>query len=98
MPAATLNQCEHLLINGIGKALLGAGIDPLVFEMEEHLQIVIAMLTATEEKLKSAAVLLCQRLNLNDENAQMYVRAVVPQLSMWIGENVRSGNVENLFV
>ena len=98
LPAATLNQCEHLLINGIGKALLGAGIDPLVFEMEEHLQIVIAMLTATEEKLKSAAVLLCQRLNLNDENAQMYVRAVVPQLSMWIGENVRSGNVENLFV
>ena len=98
LPSATLNQCEHLLINGIGKALLGTGIDPLVFEMEEHLQIVIAMLTATEEKLKSAAVLLCQWLNLKDENAKMYVQAVIPQLSMWIGDNVRSGNVENLFV
>ena len=98
LPSATLNQCEHLLINGIGKALLGTGIDPLVFEMEEHLQIVIAMLTATEEKLKSAAVLLCQWLNLKDENAKMYVQAVIPQLSMWIDDNVRSGNVENLFV
>ena len=98
LPVGTLNQCEHLLINGIGKALLGTGIDPLVFEMEEQLQIVIAMLTATEEKLKSAAVLLCQWLNLKDENAKMYVQAVIPQLSMWIGDNVRSGNVENLFV
>ena len=37
LPAATLNQCEHLLINGIGKALLRTGIDPLVFETEEHM-------------------------------------------------------------
>ena len=98
LPSATLNQCEHLLINGIGKALLGTGIDPLVFEMEEHQQIVIAMLTATEEKLRSAAILLCQWINLKDENAKMYVQAVIPQLSMWIGDNVRPGNVENLFV
>ena len=98
LPSATLNQCEHLLINGIGKALLGSGLDQLTFEPEEHLQIVIAMLTATEEKLKSAAVLLCQQLNLNDENAKMYVHAVIPQLSMWIGDNMQSGNVENLFI
>ena len=98
LPAATLNQCEHLLINGIGKALLGSGLDKLTFEPEEQLQIVIAMLTATDEKLRSAAVLLCQWLNLKDENAKMYVQAVIPQLSMWIGDNVRSGNVENLFV
>ena len=38
------------------------------------------------------------KLNLKDENAKMYVQAVIPQLSMWIGDNVRSGNVENLFV
>ena len=98
LPAATLNQCEHLLINGIGKALLGSRLDQLTFEPEEQLQIVFAMLTATEENLKTAAKLLCQWLNLKDENAKMYVQAVIPQLSMWIGDNVRSGNVENLFV
>ena len=98
LPAATLNQCEHLLINGIGKVLLGTGIDPLVFEAEEHMQLIVALMRATEEGLRKAAKLLCQWLNLKDENAKMYVQAVIPQLSMWIGDNVRSGNVENLFV
>ena len=98
LPTATLNQCEHLLINGIGKALLGSGLDKLTFEPEEHLKIAFTMLTATDEKLRSAAILLCKWLNLKDENAKMYVQAVIPQLSMWIGDNVRSGNVENLFV
>ena len=98
LPSATLNQCEHLLINGIGKALLGTGIDPLVFEAEEHMQLIVALMRATEEGLREAAKLLCQWLNLEDENAKMYVQAVIPQLSMWIGDNVRSGNVESLFV
>ena len=98
LPAATLNQCEHLLINGIGKALLGTGIDPLVFETEEHMQLIVALMRASEEKLKDAAKLLCQWLNLKDENACMYVEAVVPQLTMWIGDNVRNGNLENIFI
>ena len=98
LPAATLNQCEHLLINGIGKALLRTGIDPLVFETEEHMQLIVALLGATEERLRDAAKLLCEWLNLKDENAKMYVQAVTPQLSMWIGDNIRSGNVEKLFI
>lgn len=98
LPAATLNQCEHLLINGIGKALLGTGIDPLIFETEEYMQIIVAMMSATEEKLRDAAKLLCQWLSLKDENAYMYVEAVVPQLTMWIGDNIRGGNLENIFV
>ena len=98
LPSATLNQCEHLLINGIGKALLRTGIDPLVFETEEHMQLIVALMRATEEKLKDAAKLLCQWLNLKDENARMYVEAVVPQLTMWIGDNVRNGNLENIFI
>ena len=98
LPAATLNQCEHLLINGIGKALLRTGIDPLVFETEEHMQLIVALMSATEERLRAAAKLLCQWLNLKDENARMYVEAVVPQLTMWIGDNMWSGNVDNLFV
>ena len=98
LPVGTLNQYEHLLINGLGKALLGTGIDPLVFEPEEHLQLIVALLRANEEKLQNAAELLCQWLNLSDENACMYVKAVIPQLTMWIGDNVRNGNLNNVFL
>lgn len=98
LPTATLNQCEHLLINGIGKALLGTGIDPLVFEPEEYVQLIVTLMGATEDRLKSAANLLCQWLNLKDENAKMYAAAVIPQLTMWIGDNVYNGNLNNLFV
>ena len=98
LPAATLNQCEPLLINGIGKALLGTGIDPLVFETEEYMQLIVVLLRATEDRLKDAAKLLCQWLNLKDENARMYVEAIVPQLTMWIGDNMRNGNLENIFL
>ena len=98
LPAAALNQCEHLLINGIGKALLRTGIDPLVFETEEHMQLIVALLEATEEGLRDSAKLLCEWLNLKDENARMYVESVVPQLTMWIGDNVRNGNLSNLFL
>ena len=98
LPAATLNQCEHLLINGIGKALLRTGIDPLVFEAGEHMQLIVVLMRATEEGLREAAKLLCQWLNLKDENARMYVEAVVPQLTMRIGDNVRNGNLDNIFI
>lgn len=49
LPSATLNQCEHLLINGIGKALLGSGLDQLIFEPDEQLQIVFAILNAQKK-------------------------------------------------
>ncbi|MBQ7898741.1 MAG: hypothetical protein IJ307_02705 [Bacteroidales bacterium] len=98
LPVGTLNQCEYLLINGIGKALLGAGIDPLVFESEEHMQLIIELMRTTEDSLNDAAKLLCQWLNLKDENALMYVEAVIPQLAMWIGDNIHNGNLENIFL
>ena len=98
LPAATLNQCEHLLINGIGKALLGKGIDPLIFETEEHMQIVVAMVTVTEEELRDAAKLLCQWLNLKDENAYLYVKSIIPQISILTEDNIRIGTLENLFI
>ena len=98
LPSATLNQCEHLLINGIGKALLRTGIDPLIFETAEYMQLIVVLMRATEENLRDAAKLLCQWLNLKDENTCMYVEAVVPQLTMWIGDNVRSKNPDSLFI
>lgn len=98
LPPAALNQCEHLLINGIGKALLGTGIDPLVFETEERIQLIIALVTGSEERLNDAAKLLCHWLDLKDENARMYVDAVIPQLTVWIGDNARNGNLDNLII
>lgn len=62
------------------------------------MQLIVALLEATEEGLRDAAKLLCEWLNLKDENARMYVEAVVPQLTMWIGDEVRNGNLDNLFI
>ena len=62
------------------------------------MKIIVAMMSATEENLRDAAKLLCQWLNLKNENACLYVDAVVPQLTMWIGDNIRGGNLENIFV
>ena len=98
LPVGTLNQCEHLLINGIGKALLGIGIDPLVFEAGEHMQIIVAIVRATEERLRDAAKLLCQWLNLKDEYAYLYVKSIIPQISIWTGDNIQIGTLENLFI
>lgn len=98
LPTATLNQCESLLINGIGKALIGSKIDPLVFDPDEHMQLIVAMTKAHEDALYSAADLLCQWLNLKDENARRYVFAIIPQLSMWIGSKLNIQNIGNLFI
>jgi len=87
LPTATLNQCEHLLINGMGKALLNVGLDPLTFEPEEHMLLLIAMASATEETLKAAAIRLCRWLDLKNEQAEGYVQAVIPLLTLWIGSN-----------
>lgn len=98
LPFGTLNQCEHLLINGIGKALMRTGIGQLAFEPEEHMQLIVSLMRTTEDKLKDAAILLCKWLGLKDENARMYVEAVIPQLTVWMGDNVPNGNLNNLFL
>lgn len=98
LPAATLDPCERLLINGIGKALLGAGLDPLTFTPEEYPRLLAALSTATEEQLDAAAARLCQWLGLQNEDACMYVRAVIPVLAMWTGENARKVDLESIFI
>lgn len=98
LPAGTQNQCEHLLINGMGKALIGADLDSLTFEPEEQMKLMIAMLTATEEKIITAAERLCVMLDLKDGNARAYVGAAASVLSMWTGENVTDCNIGNIFL
>lgn len=91
LPDETLNPCEPLLINGIGKALLRSGLDPLVMHAGEHRKLSAAWMHMTEEKLRDAAILLCQWLQLKDEAAKQYVKAVIPQLRIWIGTNSDAG-------
>jgi len=94
LPAEILNQCEPVLINGVGKLIINASLDQLSFEPEELVRLIAMLPQATESQLKGAARQLCQTLDLRDENACTYVEAVVPLLLLWIGEN---GNAENLY-
>lgn len=98
LPADTQNQCESLLINGMGKALIGSGIDSLVFEPDEHMRFTVAMIKARENTLHSAAKLLCQWLNLKDENAKRYVFAIIPRLAMWVDGNPNRESMGNIFI
>lgn len=98
LPVGTQNQCEHLLINGMGKALIGADLDSLTFEPEEQMKLMIAMLTATEEKIKNAADRLCVMLDLKDRHSRQYVGAAASVLSMWTGENVTDCNIGTIFL
>lgn len=98
LPSATANQCEHLLINGIGKALLGSSLDGLVFEPEEHIGLIVTLMHAPEKKLKDGAKRLCQWINLEQEDACRYVEAVIPQLTMWIESGRLHENVQTIFL
>lgn len=91
LPEGAFNQCEQLVINGMGKAAIGAGLDPLVFTAEDrgllsHTDMDRDCLSAVAEKLK-------EMLGLKDENAAAYVNAVVPQLLPRLG-----GSIGNLFL
>ncbi len=55
LPIAALNQCEYLLINCMGKALLEAGNDSLVLEAEEKGRLVKILKNASVEDLRAAA-------------------------------------------
>lgn len=98
LPAAALNQCEYLLVNGIGKALLDTGIDSLLFHQEDHMRVIPALVEATEDRLYAAAKRLCQWLDLKDEVAVMYVEAAVSQMLHWTGERVWDMDISNLFL
>lgn len=77
LDADTLNQCEQVLANALGKALLGA--DGLIFTEAERRRLRPILLEQGRD-WQTGAELLCQRLALADGNAAAYVRAAVAQL------------------
>lgn len=98
LPVDTLNPCEPLLTNGLGKALLKTGIDPLVFTPEDHRRIGAIMAQSTEKTLQDAAERLARWLDLKNEPARAYVEAVIPRLTPWIGGENHTQGLENLFI
>ena len=98
LPTAVLNQCEQLLINGIGKSILGAGIDPLVFAPEEYPRLLTILRYATEDTLQNAGNRLCHSLALKEENAEAYAKAILPQMRHWTGEASYQLDLGNLFL
>lgn len=98
LPADALNPCEYLLMNGMGKAILNGEIDSLVFGTEEYLQLKHALKYATEDTVKAAAKRLYQWLGVKDENVAAYVKTVIPQICMWIGELSDTVYLENIFI
>lgn len=98
LPADTLNQCEPLVINALGKILTGSGIESLLFSPTERTQLAATLQNATEETLRNAAGALCRKLALEDENARAYIEALVPQLTHWLGPNTAPEALDLLFL
>ena len=98
LPTETLNQCEQLLINSIGKIMIGSDLDSLVFGAGEYRSLMAVMRSSTKGNLMRAAKELCRLLNIGDENARLYVEAIVPLLRAWTGENMRLDGLSNLFI
>jgi hypothetical protein len=98
LPYAALNPCEHLLINSIGKLLIGSGLSMLTFTPAEYLRLVPAMRELTAEKLDDTAAYLCRQLSLVNELEIRYVRAIIPQLLMWAEAGISLENISNIFI
>lgn len=98
MPAGTLNQCEHLLINGMGKALIGEITKQLTFTEKSRSKLLTLLKNTTADHLDHSSEVLCQWLNLNAADAKKYVKAIVPRLMIWTNNNASGAVPSNLFI
>lgn len=102
LPQDTLNQCEQLLTNGIGKAILAPCQNGLVFSNDECAAL-CSMLrgkttTEIQRELEEATVRLSEWLDLTDENAITYMRSVIGQLQPRLEGALSHGCVSGIFV
>ena len=98
LPNGTLNQCEHVLLNAFGKALIGSPPESLLFSTEEYIHLLVSMTQAAEDTLKVTANKLCQSICLHTESAENYAKAISHQLANHIGANAAAENIGNLFL
>lgn len=97
----TLNQCEQLLINALGKMIAGPQDHALLFSggelerLEQHLR------SKTTEELRSilnhGLERLCRQLDLTGHAAE-YARAIVPQLQLRLENALQHHNLQAIFI
>lgn len=86
LPAESLDQCTPLIMNCIGKVLLGARFEPLSFTPEEHHAISRLLRKVSKEDILRAAEALMHRLGLNGQDAFNYLTASASTLIHWTGD------------
>ena len=80
LPTDTLNQCEQVVLNGIGKVILPNGRDGLAFtETERNELYAVISAQPMKETVHHAALRLCRQLEL-PENASAYLCAAAAQM------------------
>ena len=98
LPADTLNQCEQVMLNGIGKAILYDRSDDLAFtEAEREKLHTILSAQPIREMVHHAALQLCQQLDLS-ESATDYLCAAASQLTCRIEIAATHNNLATIFL
>lgn len=94
-----LNQCEQLIINGLGKALLCSLSGGFLFREADHEKLPELLgsrsLSAT---LDDAAVRLCERLSLPDPSTAAYIHTAARQLRPRLQGAMKSRDLRNIFL
>lgn len=98
LPTDTLNQCEQVVLNSIGKELLSNHSDELIFTEAEREEL-RAILSAqpVRETLQNAAHRLCCRLDL-PENASAYLRTAAAEMQPRLEAALRHDNLYAIFL
>lgn len=85
LPKDCLNQCEHLLTNGIGKLLLDEEPKSLVFSPEDFCRLQALLQSAAPPErsalLEEAARRFFRQIRLTDPTARAYGSALLPSLN-----------------
>lgn len=97
LPTDSLNQCEQLLCNALGRVLAGLDPEPLVFSSEDYWRLLPTLMRAGETELRWAWLALCRWMDVRDEAVADYIRAALTVLAHWTGE-IDPAALENVFV
>lgn len=94
----TLNQCEQVVLSGIGKAILSDSGDGLIFTEAERKELhAILSMQPTKETVHHAALRLCRQLDL-PENASAYLCAAAAQMLPHLEAALQHDNLSAIFL
>lgn len=96
-----LNPCEQLVMNGIGRVLLGESLEELIFNEAQRGILLLSLRDKSVELrdiLLRAADELSRQLDLKDKNAAAYITAVAGQLCPRLEVAMQSGSLSNIFL